>query len=77
VAKETKTLYVGNIPYEANEDDMIEFFAAYGAVNARVIEGRGIAFVDIDAERLEDAVLEKHDSEMGQRRLTVNEAQNR
>ena len=72
-----KTLYVGNIPYSANEDELVQHFSAYGGKNPRIIEGRGFAFVDIDAEHLEAAIADKNNSEMGGRRLTVNEARPR
>jgi len=70
----TKTLYVGNLPYSASEGDLLEHFSAYNASKVRIVEGRGFGFVDIDAEMLETAISEKHDSEMGGRKLTVNEA---
>ncbi len=72
-----KTLYVGNIPYSATEDELIAQFSAYGGQNPRIIEGRGFAFIDIDANQLDTAINDKHDSEMGGRRLTVNEARPR
>jgi RNA recognition motif-containing protein len=72
-----KTLYVGNIPYSANEDELVQHFAAYGGKNPRIIEGRGFAFVDIEADHLEAAIADKNNSEMGGRRLTVNEARPR
>lgn len=70
----SKSLYVGNLPYSTSEDELIALFAAYGGRNPRIIEGRGFAFVDIDADQLEAAVAEKHNAEFGGRRLTVNEA---
>ncbi len=69
-----KTLYVGNIPYSATEESLLEHFAAYQPRNPRIIEGRGFAFVDVDGDSVEAAIEEKHNSEMGGRRLTVNEA---
>ncbi len=71
----TKTLYVGNLPYSCTEEQLREHFSAYNSTNARIIEGRGFGFVDIDAEHLEAAVSEKNQAEFGGRRLTVNEAQ--
>jgi RNA recognition motif-containing protein len=71
----TKTLYVGNLSYSTSESELQEFFAAYNASNARIIEGRGFGFVDIDADQLEAAVADKNQAEFGGRRLTVNEAQ--
>ena len=44
------TLYVGNLPYSMTEAQLAEQFKNYGASNARIIEGRGFGFVDIDAE---------------------------
>src|SRR3954469_20557469 len=72
-----KTLYVGNIPYSATEDEIIQHFANYGGKNPRIIEGRGFAFVDVDADQLDAAITDKNNSEMGGRRLTVNEARPR
>jgi hypothetical protein len=72
-----KTLYVGNIPYSATETSLVDHFAAYGAHNPRIIEGRGFAFVDIDADKLDAAIEATNNSELGGRRLTVNEARPR
>ncbi|HVT13568.1 MAG TPA: hypothetical protein VHE55_14985 [Fimbriimonadaceae bacterium] len=72
-----KTLYVGNIPYSATEDEILQHFASYGSKNPRIIEGRGFAFVDIDADQLDAAIADKNNSEMGGRKLTVNEARPR
>jgi RNA recognition motif-containing protein len=69
-----KTLYVGNIPYNATDGDITVAFSAYGATNVRIIEGRGFAFVDIEAEKLDTAINDKHGTQMGGRTLTVNEA---
>jgi len=72
-----KTLYVGNIPYSASEDDLVQHFSAFGGKNPRIIEGRGFAFVDVEADQLDAAIAEKNNSELGGRRLTVNEAKPR
>lgn len=69
-----KTLYVGNLPYSTTESDLVAHFAAFGGTNARILEGRGFGFVDIDGDKLDDAINEKHNAELGGRRLTVNEA---
>lgn len=73
----SKSLYVGNLPYSCTEEGLLEYFAAYGASEARIVEGRGFGFVDVDADKLEAAVADKHNSEMGGRTLTVNEARPR
>jgi RNA recognition motif-containing protein len=71
----TKTLYVGNLPYSVTESELTAYFKAYGATNARIIEGRGFGFVDVAAEMLGAAIKERDQRELGGRKLTVNEAQ--
>lgn len=71
----TKTLYVGNLPYSVSESDLQEHFAKYNASNARIIQGRGFGFVDIDADQLEAAVADNNQKDMKGRTITVNEAQ--
>lgn len=69
-----KTLYVGNIPYSLSEGDLVDAFADYNGTNARIIEGRGFAFIDIDEEHLDAAIEAKNGATLGGRTLTVNEA---
>lgn len=71
----TKTLYVGNLPYSISESDLQSHFSAYNSSNARIIEGRGFGFVDIDADQLEAAVADKNQKDLNGRTITVNEAQ--
>ncbi len=73
----TKTLYVGNLPYSSSEDDLMTFFSAYQPSRARIVEGRGFGFVDVDADMMDSAIADKHDAEMSGRKLTVNEARPR
>jgi RNA recognition motif-containing protein len=70
----TKTLYVGNLPYSMTEDELIAHFGAYGGRNPRIIEGRGFGFIDVDDDKLDGAIADKDQSELGGRKLTVNEA---
>ncbi len=72
-----KTLYVGNLPYSATESQLTAHFANYGATNARIVEGRGFGFVDVDAEKMEAAITDKNSVQMDGRTLTVNEAKPR
>jgi len=69
-----KTLYVGNLPYSVTDSQLQTHFAEYGGTNVRIIEGRGFAFVDVAEDQLQTAINDKHDQELGGRRLTVNEA---
>jgi cold-inducible RNA-binding protein len=71
----TKTLYVGNLPYSISESDLQSHFSKYNSSNARIIEGRGFGFVDIDGDQLESAIADNNQKDMGGRTITVNEAQ--
>ncbi len=78
-----KTVYVGNIPWSASEDDLRAFFSEHGEViSARIITERatgrskGYGFVEVaddDAER----IVELNGSELEGRKLVVNEAKPR
>jgi RNA recognition motif-containing protein len=77
-----RRLYVGNLPYSANEDDLKELFATVGAVdNVSVVidretgRARGFAFVEMASdEDAQNAISKLHDQPFGGRPLTVNEA---
>jgi RNA recognition motif-containing protein len=73
----TKRLYVGNIPYSATDDSLREAFGAYSPTDVKIIEGRGFAFVEIDADHLDTAVTEMNGKMMEGRTLNVNEARPR
>ncbi|CAN5395694.1 RNA-binding protein [soil metagenome] len=72
-----KSLYVGNISYSATENSLQNSFAAYGASNVRIIEGRGFAFLDVDASKMDAAINDMNGKEVEGRTLTVNEARPR
>jgi RNA recognition motif-containing protein len=78
----SRKLYVGNIPFETNENDLQELFAEAGAVESVNVvrdretgRARGFAFVEMATdEAAQAAVSQLHDRTFGGRRLTVNEA---
>ena len=73
-----KTLYVGNMPYSATEDQLRELFEPYGPIEeVRIIGDKGFAFVEIPAENMDAAIEATNGKEMGGRTLTVNEARPR
>lgn len=71
----TKTLYVGNLPYSITETGLQSHFAKYNSSKARIIEGRGFGFVEIDAQSLAEAIADTGIRELDGRTLTINEAQ--
>ncbi|EJI4017374.1 RNA-binding protein [Vibrio cholerae] len=74
----TKTLYVGNLPYKANESHVKELFAEYGEVfavrlmkNKRTGKRRGFGFVVIAAGQAQTAIDALNEKEYMQRTLKV------
>ena len=75
-------LYVGNLPYETNENDLEELFASAGQVASVNImrdretgRARGFAFVEMANEAdAQNAIAQLNEHAFGGRTLTVNEA---
>ncbi len=78
-------IYVGNLPYNTSESDLIDLFGQFGeVVKAAIImdretgRSRGFGFVEMtDLELGRKAVEALHGSDFGGRQLTVNEARPR
>ena len=70
-----KSLYVGNMPYSASEDDIRNMFEPYGPIaEVRIIGDKGFAFVEIPEENAAAAIEATNGVDLGGRPLTVNEA---
>jgi RNA recognition motif-containing protein len=77
-----RKLYVGNLPYETNEDDLQALFAQAGGVESVNVmrdretgRARGFAFVEmVSDEDAQQAITQLNEQPFGGRRLTVNEA---
>ena len=70
-----KSLYVGNMPYNASEDDIRAMFEPYGPIaEIRIIGDKGFGFVEIPEENVEAAIEATNGKDLGGRTLTVNEA---
>jgi RNA recognition motif-containing protein len=83
-SQDVKTLYVGNLPYRANEASVRELFSQHGTVHSvRLMKDkhtgkrRGFGFVEISAEDADSAVNALNDQEFQQRTLKVREAKER
>ncbi|MFN8138877.1 MAG: hypothetical protein U0R49_03660 [Fimbriimonadales bacterium] len=72
-----KSLYVGNLPYSYTEENLLDLFSAYGASAARIVEGRGFGFVDVEDANVEAAINDKSGADVGGRKIIVNEARPR
>ncbi|WP_017223643.1 RNA recognition motif domain-containing protein [Moritella dasanensis] len=84
VAVETTTLYVGNLPYRANETSVRTLFAEYGQVlSVRLMKDkhtgkrRGFGFVEMPEADAKEAIQSLNDAEYQQRTLKVREANER
>ncbi len=75
-------IYVGNLSFNASEDDIRQAFAQYGEVSSVNIimdretgRSRGFAFVEMpDGEQAKEAIEQVNLSEIDGRKVTVNEA---
>ena len=73
-----KSLYVGNMPYSATENDIRELFEPYGPIaDVRIIGDKGFGFVEIPEENMAAAIEATNGKDVGGRPLTVNEARPR
>ena len=79
------SIYVGNLSYEINEDDLTEVFAEYGTVkrvhlptDRETGRRRGFGFVEMDSDAEEAAAISALDeAEWMGRQLKVNQAKPR
>jgi len=78
-------IYVGNLPFSATEEEVAEFFAAYGPVErVKIITDRetgrprGFCFVTLgDESKVKEAAEALDGQELGGRALRVNPAEPR
>ncbi|TMN42696.1 RNA-binding protein [Pseudoalteromonas sp. S2755] len=77
----TTTLYVGNLPYRANEHVVRELFEEQGQVfSVRLLKDkntgkrRGFGFVEMSKQDAEKAITQLNEREFQQRTLKVREA---
>ncbi len=80
----TKRLYVGNLPFEASNDDVRTAFEQYGTVHEVSLVSdrdtgrpRGFGFVEMDASGAQKAIEGMDQKDFGGRNLKVNEARER
>lgn len=75
-------LYVGNLPYELNEDELRTMFAQFGEVaSVNIISDRvtkrpkGFGFVEMpNNQEAENAMKDLNEKEVKGRKIRVNEA---
>jgi len=79
-----KKLYVGNLPWSTDEEELRKMFEEMGDVQSVALitdretgRSRGFGFVEIDDEGAEKAMSELNGKDIGGRPLRVNEAQDK
>jgi len=78
-------LFVGSLPWSVNDEELKQTFAKHGnVVSAKVVtdrnsgRSRGFGFVEMEsADDAQKAMSTLNDSEMGGRKIVVNEAKAR
>lgn len=78
------SIYVGNLPFTATEDDVRKYFEPFGAVSkVKLISDRetgrprGFGFVEMEPSAAQAAIAALNGKDLGGRTLRVNEAQER
>src|SRR3954463_14146340 len=77
-----RKLYVGNLPYETNDQDLGSLFGSVGTVDSVNVmrdqatgRARGFAFVEMASDAdAQNAIQQLNNQSFGGRNLTVNEA---
>jgi RNA recognition motif-containing protein len=79
-----KRIYVGNLPWSATDEDLRDFFGAYGQVESATVitdretgRSRGFGFVEMSSEEADQAIADGNGKELQGRPLRVSEAQER
>jgi len=79
-----KTIYVGNLPFSASENEVRDLFGQHGDVHSVKLitdretgHPRGFGFVEMDPEAAMAAISSLDGTDYGGRALRVNEARER
>ena len=77
-----KSIYVGNMPFSATEDEIRNMFSPFGEVQSVKLindretgKPRGFGFVEMEEENAKKAIEELNGKDMGCRSLRVNFAE--
>lgn len=80
----TMSMYVGNLPFSADQSSLKSLFAPFGEViSARVMSdrdtgrSRGFGFVEMEVSEAKKALSALNGTELDGRKLRINEAEKR
>lgn len=79
-----KKIYVGNLPWSADESGLRDLFSTVGQVHSAAVvsdretgRSRGFGFIEMDDSDADKAISELNGREMDGRQLRINEARPR
>jgi RNA recognition motif-containing protein len=79
-----KSIYVGNLPFSATEEEIRNLFSPFGTVHAVKLVSdretgrpRGFGFVEMEDSAAASAISALNGKDMGGRSLRINEARER
>lgn len=79
-----KRIFVGNLSYNAREDELVDLFTQFGEVHSvkfindrETGKFRGFGFVEMDDAQATEAIEKLNDTTFGGRMIRVNEANER
>nr|WP_297347090.1 RNA-binding protein [uncultured Glaciecola sp.] len=82
--EDVSTLYVGNLPYRANEQIVKEHFETFGYVRSvrlmkdkRTGKRKGFGFVEVSAQEADSMIEKLNDSEFQERTIKVRPAKDK
>ncbi|GAC29268.1 RNA recognition motif domain-containing protein [Brumicola pallidula] len=82
--EDVSTLYVGNLPYRANEQIVKEHFETFGYVRSvrlmkdkRTGKRKGFGFVEVSAQQADSMIDKLNDSEFQERTIKVRPAKDK
>ncbi len=78
-------LYVGGLPYQTTEQDLVDLFGQVGQVNSATVitdrdsgRSKGFGFVEMSDDQAARTAIERlNGTILGERTITVNEARER
>ena len=80
-SNEGLTLFVGNIPYTAREEDVIQFFSDCGKVDVKFFyinnSFKGYAYVTFQDENAVETALKKNREKLGEREIKIEKLKSR
>jgi RNA recognition motif-containing protein len=80
----SQKLYIGNLPYRTTESDIRKYFSKFEPIHSIVLisdretgRSRGFGFIELEEDRVDNAIQELGDTIFGGRNLRISRAKDR